>query len=306
MLDGGTALRSALEAAGTTVVQWDRRVGRVAATVSPWPPEGTFGWVGLRLPKGVDELRMLTRVAASRLAPGGLLWIYGANDEGIRSAGKRLGEDFGSLEDVAVGGRCRVIQAGDPVKRGATKLEDWIEPISDPRLPRDPWVSFPGCFAHAKVDQGTDLLLAHLPEIAPGARVLDFACGTGVVGGVVQAATRDAEIVLLDNDALSLEAAHLNLPRATTVLSQGFSGLGEHSFDWIVSNPPYHSGKAGTAHVLKDLCLGASGYLRSGGGLRLVVQSTHAILPLLEKSFPEVSVVAESSSFRVWNALKAD
>ena len=113
----------------------------------------------------------------------------------------------------------------------------------------------------------------------------------------------DVEIVLLDNDALSLEAAAQNLSGATLILSQGFSALGSERFDWIVSNPPYHRGKAGTAAVLEELCIRAGEYLRPGGGLRCVVQSTHALAPTLKKTFSTVSVIAETPGFRVWNSL---
>jgi 16S rRNA (guanine1207-N2)-methyltransferase len=301
MLEGGTEIRAALEALGAHVVHWDRRASGGAALVSAWPPEGHFDWIGLRLPKGTEELRMLAQVAASRLAPGGVLWIYGARDEGVQSVKKRLKGHFGDLRDVAIGGRCRVIQAGEPAPGFLAHLSDWIQPMVDERLSARPWVSFPGCFAHGRVDQGTELLLAHLPEIPASARVLDFACGSGVVAGAVRSVAPEAEIVLLDNDALSLEAAHRNLPQSMTVLSQGFSGLRDMRFDWILSNPPYHMGKAGTSAVLEELCLRAPEYLRPGGGLRCVVQATHAIAPLLKENFHEVSVVFESPIFRVWN-----
>jgi 16S rRNA (guanine1207-N2)-methyltransferase len=303
MLERGTEIRSILESAGVGVNHWDRRAGSSAREVSAWPPGGSFDWIGLRLPKGTDELRMLARVAAARLAPRGTLWIYGASDEGIRSVKKRLASDFGSIEDWAVGGRCRVIQARDPTPVLAPNISDWIDPILDPRLGDKPWVSFPGCFSHGRVDQGTALLLEHLPDVDPGGRVLDFACGTGILAGAIRSRTPAVELVLLDNDALSLEAARRNLPGTTTVLSPGFTALDEGQFDWIVSNPPYHRGKAGTMHVLEDLCRRAPEYLVPGGALRMVVQLTHAIEPLLKENFHTASVVAESPGFRVWESL---
>lgn len=303
MLERGGEIGGALKSAGTRVEHWDRRAGGQASVVSAWPPDGHFDWIGLRLPRAVEELRMFANVAGARLAPGGVLWVYGAGDEGVMSVKKRLDSLFGSLEDLAVGGRCRVIQARDPVDSLASDLSDWVQPISDPRLPRDPWVSFPGCFAHGRVDEGTALLLSHLPVVTAGARVLDFACGSGVVAGVLCAGVSDVEIVVLDNDALSLDAAGQNLPGATLILSQGFSELGFERFDWIVSNPPYHLGKAGTAAVLEELCIRAGEYLRPGGGLRCVVQSTHALAPILEKNFSTVSVIAETPGFRVWDSL---
>ncbi|HZD03366.1 MAG TPA: methyltransferase, partial [Longimicrobiales bacterium] len=195
MEDPRSRLASALEAEGLEVSRWWRRA-REGRPASSWPSGGPFGTVGLRLPRAKDELEMLVHAAAALLGPDGRLLVYGANDEGAGSAGRRIGTLFRTVRTVATGGRCRLILARRPDRapiRG--RLEDWCEPF-DPGAGELPgrWASFPGVFAHGRLDGGTALLMERLPDVENGARVLDFGCGHGILGAVVGARTPEAEV----------------------------------------------------------------------------------------------------------------
>lgn len=301
--DPRSELAEAVRAGGGEAVGWSRRRSG-DRPASAWPPAGSFELVALRLPKAKDELEMLARVAASRMTDDGRLWVYGANDEGAGSVASRLDSLFGAIRTVASGGRCRVVELRDPVPAVRTEMSDWRgeHDLEDPRLPR-PWVSYPGCFAHGRLDSGTRLLLDHLPSFEAGARVLDFGCGTGVIAAAVRDAQPDARLTLLDSDALALEAARENVPGAELVLSDGLVGLREGSeFDWILGNPPYHEGKAGSRSVIEAFAEGASRVLARGGRILLVVQRTFALDRSLDRYFEKVSLRAEDRSYRVWEA----
>lgn len=152
------------------------------------------------------------------------------------------------------------------------------------------WVVYPGLFAGGKLDVMTSFLLAHIEPIsslyeAPGQaaaapiRVLDFACGSGVIAAALALRARHGStgaprkgmrqggrprsvvIDALDADTVAVNAASLNLGVGSSVpgdsfdgavqvslnvvLSDGFTALTqEQKYDWIVSNPPLHRGKA--------------------------------------------------------------
>jgi len=244
---------------------------------------------------------------------GGALLIGEASEEGsipaigaqrIQSAPGRLEELFGQVETLEIGGRCRLLECRSPERdslRGA--MTDWQQVLSSESGLPEGWVSWPGCFSHGRLDRGTRLLLKHLPRIEADSAVLDFACGTGPIARAVLDVTEAGVAATgADHDALSLTAFRQNVPEAEALLSDGFTALEGRRFDWILANPPYHSGKAGSAEVLEALCARAPDHLERGGRLRLVVQGTHALDPLFSDRLGRIQVVAEDDGFRVWDA----
>lgn len=302
--DGRDDVADALAASGVTVDRWWRRaLGGQRAT--PWPPSGPYDLVAVRLPKAKDELEMAVHAAAGVLQPGGALVIYGAKDEGIGSAARRIEPLFGPVQTLATGSHCRVLAATRPESTPGLRdrLADWRVEVAleVPDLPT-PWVSYPGVFAHGRLDAGTRMLLEALPPIAGGARVLDFGCGSGVIGAVIAARTPDAHVDFLDVDAVALAAVTENLPGARTILADGLDEMDDREYDFIVSNPPYHAGKAETTRTVEAFLADAPRVLASGGGLVMVVQRRLPLEEPLRASFKTVRILDEDATYRVWEA----
>jgi 16S rRNA (guanine1207-N2)-methyltransferase len=302
----------ALEGAGVGVTRWKRwaEPGEDTTVPTAWPPEGTFASGILRLPRGKEELEMEAHALAARLAPGGALLLFGARDEGVVSAPRRLesllgGE--GGVTTLAVKARCRVIEirpGPDAAPRGV--LSDWTRGSSmviggEPRS----WVSFPGLFAGGELDAGTALLLRSLPRIPQGSRVLDFGCGTGVIGAEVLAVEPEARVHMLDADALALEAARANVPAARILPAAFDLGGSDGPYDWILSNPPFHEAKGETLKVLKDLVSKAPRALSRKGRLVFVTQRRLPVEALLEEAFRTVAILDQDPVFRVWSGTGA-
>ena len=303
MEDPLPTLPSALMEMGLSVHRYARRalVGRAA---SSWPSGGPYGTVALRLPRAADELRMWAHAAVGLMEPDGRLLLYGAKDEGAASASSRIENVFGEVETVATGKRCRVLLARSPrIGSARTRLDDWAVGF-DPELEElhAPWTSFPGVFAHGRLDGGTALLIQALPTIPERARVLDFGCGHGVLGAVVAARSRSAEVAFLDVDALALEAVRRNVPGAPTFLSDGWGGMEGGAWDVIVSNPPWHAGKSETLGVMEELVSGAARRLARGGWLALVTQRRLPVESRLSDSFADVAIIGDGGGWRVWRA----
>ncbi|MFT4979953.1 MAG: 16S rRNA (guanine1207-N2)-methyltransferase, partial [Myxococcota bacterium] len=92
-----------------TVHRWNRRaVGSQSATA--WPEAGPYDAAVVRLPRSKAELEMTLHAAAADLKPGAPLYVYGANDEGIKSVGNRMASLLG--ETIALDARkhCRVVE----------------------------------------------------------------------------------------------------------------------------------------------------------------------------------------------------
>ncbi len=269
----------------------------------PWPGAGPFDAACLRLPKIKAAFEMALHAAASVLAPGAPLWVYGANDEGIKSAARVITPIFGSAAAIDARRHCRVIEAHRPREASVrTRLAEWRGFVSPPVAGHAQWVTYPGVFAKGVLDAGTAVLLAALPAFS-GQRVLDFGCGGGPIAADILRRAPDAEVHLLEADALSLLAAHENLPGAPTHLSDAWHGLPPGiRFDRVVSNPPIHRGKGEDFEALRALVLGAPAVLRPGGELWMVVQRQVPVGPLLESCLDRVEIARQDSRFRVWRA----
>jgi len=298
------ALPALLAARGVAFSLWNRRLAG-SAQAQAWPPAGPFDLVLLRLPKAKDEQEMAAHAGLSVLAPGGRLIAWGGNDEGIRSAGRMIERLCGEVATLATRGHGRVLAGRRPSDgaglRGSLAAWRSMVPLAIGGRMR-PWVSYPGLFAADRIDDGTALLIGALPPLRPGDRVLDYGCGSGVIGASALAQVPTIALTLMDDDTAALEAARENVPGARLVLGTSLAGGGERAYAAILSNPPLHTGFAEDHALLERLIADAPAHLQPGGCLQIVVQRRLPLDRLLAKHFAALTVPAETSRYRVWRA----
>lgn len=297
-----------LSAAGVSVERWNRRaLDKRPAT--PWPTSGLANAAVLRLSKDWASFDFALHAVASRLQPGAKLWVYGANDEGIRSAPRRITETyFGETETTHIKRRARVLECQrNDVTDGLKDSFEAFQSSSTVTLPvaggtRDfELKSYPGAFARGRLDSGTEILLRGCEELKARKQVLDFCAGVGVVGVWAKARWPEVEVSLLEVDAPSLEAAKLNLPGAPAYLSDAWHGLPKTArYDAILSNPPIHRGIEEDMGVVHDLVTGASAHLTASGVLVAVCQRSVGAGALFSEKFNNVRLLLETTSFQVW------
>jgi len=109
-------------------------------------------------------------------------------------------------------------------------------------------------FSSQRIDEGTRLLLRHLPPGDPRS-VLDLGCGYGALGLPVAARWREARCVLVDRDLLAVAAsAHnadaLELENVEARPGLGYRGLGRDRFDWVLCNVPARIGPRAIRYLL--------------------------------------------------------
>jgi 16S rRNA G1207 methylase RsmC len=110
-------------------------------------------------------------------------------------------------------------------------------------------------FASQGIDDGTLLLLQHLPEGEP-ASLLDLGCGYGALGLPVAARWPSARCLLVDRDLLAVaasahNAAALGLFNAEVRPGLGYRELAGERFDWVLCNVPARIGPRAIRYLLE-------------------------------------------------------
>ena len=157
----------------------------------------------------------------------------------------------------------------------------------------------------------TDYLLGGLPQPNSGASALDFCAGSGTIAKALLLREPTLKVTLTDADAAANKASEANVPEAArSVLADRWRGIeADERFDWIVSNPPVHFGKAQDFSVVEALAEGAASHLAPGGSVWVVCQNYVPMGMLLAGGTGKLvaSLHQSNGRFSVWRAeLAAD
>lgn len=294
---------SAVRDAGDAPSVWLRSLSPgLRERPTPWPPEGPHDAALIRLPKAKDALAFALHAASAKLSPGAPVAIFGANAEGVRSAKRHLEEVADGVGTLITRHHARILvgRRKTLIEGHKARLEDWrrVREVEIAGARRD-WVSYPGTFAKGGIDDGTAFLVQHLEPVPEGARVLDFAAGTGVIAAAVTMRSPGASIDMIETDALAVEAARENVPGARILMGDSFLAAGQRRYDLILSNPPVHEGIAESRRVLDRLITEAPDHLEPDGRLVLVVQRRIPVMPALTAAFANVRLLGDDGRFTV-------
>lgn len=163
-----------------------------------------------------------------------------------------------------------------------------------------------GTFSPKRIDNGTLLLIDEMVLPEEGT-ILDLGCGYGPVG-IAAARLRPRAIIYMtdvNSRAIGLanDNARTNNVKNVRILEGSlYEPVSRLLFDVILTNPPI---AAGIGKVVAPMIRSASGYLKEGGSLQLVVRSSKGgenICGILEESFRQWEVLARRGGYRVLKA----
>lgn len=270
------------------------------------PPSGPFDLCLLYLPKGVEAQAMVFSNVSKVMKPGGRVLVVGEKQSGINSARTLLRKTLGNADQKHSARHCiawDVLAEKKPSQDSGEKnftVEAWGVSAEI--------VSPPGAFAQGHLDDGTKFLLDSIDEKKEEyEEVLDWGCGSGVIGTIVLLAHKSSKVTFADSSAIALEACRHTLKKnnvegAEVVASDGWSDLGEKKFDLILSNPPAHKGFKTDRSATEDFLEEAPKHLNKGGKVVLVANGHLPYLPKLEKVFAAVKVIARNPRFQIIEA----
>ena len=266
--------------------------------------------VAVRIPhEKVAQLQLLWD-AFRMLRVGGRCYLAGATNEGGKTAARTLEALFGNVGVLAHDSGHRLVVA---VKRSETPGDG--DELRSPFLAPDVFHEFdatvrgealrlssrPGVFSWDHLDEATALLADEM-RVAPGASVLDLGCGVGALG-IVAARMGAGRVTMLDADVEATRAAARSAAAAGVTADVRTSDvasavLGER-FDVVVTNPPFHVGKATDLQVPQQFIADAWEVLAPGGQLYLVANRTLPYERAIQQRFGAVRTVHDGARFKV-------
>jgi 16S rRNA (guanine1207-N2)-methyltransferase len=243
------------------------------------------------------------------LKPGGTLVVSLHNDWGAKRFQKALAEVAGPVEMLSKH-HCRVFWAQKPEIFGAHEalLAEWRQHGQLRRVLDGNYWSKPGFFSWDRVDEGSALLVKHLPDSLHGS-VADLGAGWGYLSEQLLLKCQDVTALdCYEADQDALEAIRRNLGllpvkvRPRLLWHDVTTGIDRQHYDAIITNPPFHEGRAADPHLGGKFIAAAAAGLRSQGQLWLVANRHLPYEQLLEEAFDHHHTVVEDGVYKVMHA----
>ena len=274
--------------------------------------------VVIRIPQERVALLQLLVDGFSILKEGGRCYVAGATNEGIKTADNTIETIFGNARVLARDSSHRVITA---VKRGtAFALPERADAsILDGDVFREVDVNLhgrnyrlctrPGVFSWEHLDEATSIL-ADTMEIHEDNSVLDLGCGSGALG-VVASSLSSGRVTMVDADIEAVRSATRTaeangMTNWRALPSDIAAAVLDERFDVVVTNPPFHVGKATDLDVPMQFINDAHHVLVPGGRMFLVANRTLPYEQAIKHLFGNVSNVHDGQRFKVLSATRTD
>lgn len=256
------------------------------------------------LPKSKALIDMTLILVSGMVARDGTIVLVGEKDAGIESAKRAYEKYIGSVEKKIVGNHSALYVGKNRKLAGDKKVLDFLSysPISyeDTQIEV---ANLPGVFSAGELDEGTKLLLDHIPYNKK--KILDVGSGTGVIGAIYKKKNPESDVTMSDSSKLAVLASQKTLEKnnfeGKVVESDIFQSI-EGTFDCIVTNPPFHKGIGTDYSFIEKFARDAKKYLNKGGEVYVVANSFLSYKEILEKYIGPTNIVIDTKKFRIYRS----
>ncbi|MCC5989025.1 MAG: class I SAM-dependent methyltransferase [Pararhodobacter sp.] len=254
---------------------------------------GKVAAVFVCLPRARAEARDLVAHAAA--ITDGPVIVDGQKNDGIDTMLRALRERVTLSGPIAKGHG----KIGWFISPGGAALSDWR--AEEATLADDSgrrFVTLPGLFSADAPDPGSALLAAALPAGLSGEGA-DLGAGWGYLSACLLArAPGITALHLIESDARALDCARRNLDgsRARFHWADATQPLPGMQLDFVITNPPFHVGRAGRPELGAAFIRAAAAMLKPGGRLWLVANRHLPYEAALAASFRKAGEFAPGSA----------
>ncbi|NLS12744.1 16S rRNA (guanine(1207)-N(2))-methyltransferase RsmC [Vibrio sp. SM6] len=256
-------------------------------------------------PKAKAEGEYLLAMLLAKLGVDTEVVVVGENRSGVNSIAKLFAQ-YGRITKYDSARRCSFYWGVCQTAPAAFDQQAWFKNYSIEVAGVTLTIkSLPGVFSHGSFDLGSQLLLETLPAL--DGKVLDFGCGAGVIGAYMAKTNPNASVHLCDINAYALTSSAATLAanhlRGHVFASDIYSDISEQ-YQFIVSNPPFHSGLETNYNAAETLLGEAPNHLTGGGSLIIVANSFLKYPPIINRSFGTCQLLAKNSKFTIYRGDK--
>ncbi len=283
-------------------------IGKSGLPVSPdWPDSNNAYDLILLLPgKNKQQTHAWMAEAMNRLQKNGKIIMACANKHGAKSYESALKQLAGNLTSRAKS-KCRIFSAQKSPMFDSGLAARWIDAGKPRRMDRHGLISQPGLFSWDKADAGSSLLIEQLPELSGTG--MDLCCGYGLLATHLLRHSADIKrLHLVEADRFALDCAILNTATWPDIIQSHWIDAATETLptelDWIVCNPPFHSGQTRNIALGQSIVLRACNSLRRGGLLYLVANRKLPYERLLQSALGQCRTLIEADGFKVIKGIK--
>ena len=253
-------------------------------------PSGDFAAALVVLPRAKAAQKALI-AQATALAP--LVLVDGQKHDGIDSILKAV-----KAEVPIIGSLAKAHGKLFWIERGS--FPDWG--ARDNAV--DGFITRPGVFSADGPDKGSLALAAVLPLLR--GEVGDLGAGWGFLARHILESDAVTGLHLVEADAVALDCARVNVtdPRARFHWADATKWRPPAPLDTVVSNPPFHAGRAGDPGLGRAFIAAAAAMLAPTGSFWMVANRHLPYEAELTADFALVEEVGGSSGFKVLHARK--
>jgi 16S rRNA (guanine1207-N2)-methyltransferase len=258
-------------------------------------PSAPYAAAIICLPRSREAARDLIAQAAAEVTPGGWIAVDGQKTDGIDTALKDLRGRVDLSESLSKAhGKLASFPAGPD-------LSDWRAKPSTV----EGFQTLPGTFSADGPDRGSVLLASALPAKL-GGKVADLGAGWGFLAAEILKRPGVKKLDLVEAEADALDCARVNVPdpRARFHWADATAWRPETLLDAVVTNPPFHTGRAADPALGAGFIRAARRMLAPDGSLWLVANRHLPYDAVLADCFLEVREAAGDGAFRVIHAIK--
>ncbi|WNC69288.1 methyltransferase [Thalassotalea nanhaiensis] len=253
-------------------------------------------------PKSKKEYQFLLAMLAPTLTDNAVILVVGENKGGAKSALKLSSDYTLNATKVDSARHCILFEIIFNNHAPVFNLNNWYEQFSltvgDTTIQV---ASLPGVFSSGELDNGTRLLLEKLPKKISG-KVLDFGCGAGIIGSFVKKSCPNADIEMLDVNALAVASTNktlaLNNLSGKVYASDGLSNV-VGKYNAVLSNPPFHQGIKTNYHATEQFLKSIKKHLLKNGTLTIVANNFLKYAPIIKAEISQPELLANEKGFAI-------
>jgi len=230
-----------------------------------------------------------------------------ANNHGAKSYESSLKTLAGGVSSSSKS-KCRIFSARKSVSLNSELADQWIEDAKPRSVDSHGLIAQPGLFSWEKPDIGSQLLLKHLPDAITGTG-MDLCCGYGLLSAHLLVNNPDIKsLYMIEADRLALHCAEANTENWKAKVEPHWLDAATEplplKLDWIVCNPPFHTGQTRDVDLGQTIIANACKSLKRGCKLYMVANRKLPYEAVLDRMLMGHQTVTQADGFKVIEATK--